>query len=127
MSNSMLEALAGGVPVVSTPVSGAVEALSPLPDGGAPGVVLHGCGVEELAGALHALLNDPHRRAAMSDHARQAAKARFDTETMLTRWEAVLSGAGWVTTNVLFSASQSLLSDDEERGPAAVAPSRCRA
>ena len=33
MSNAMLEALAAGVPVVSTPVSGAADALEPLGDG----------------------------------------------------------------------------------------------
>lgn len=37
MSNTMLEALAAGLPVVSTPVSGAREALEPLTDGRRPG------------------------------------------------------------------------------------------
>lgn len=89
LSSAMLEALAAGVPVVSTPVSGADEALGPLPDGRRPGVVV-GFGHREVAEAMRELLGDAARRAEMSAAARERAEERFGMEAMLDRWEAVL-------------------------------------
>jgi glycosyltransferase involved in cell wall biosynthesis len=94
MSNAMLEALAAGVPVVSTPVSGAAEALEPLADDTAPGVVAAGFEPAAVAEALGGVLNDPARRAEMAAAARRVAEARFDFGRMLDRWEAVLGGDG---------------------------------
>lgn len=88
---AMLEALSAGVPVVSTPVSGAREALEPLPDGRAPGVVV-GWDDAELADALGGLLADPARRAAMREEALRRAEGRFGFERMLDEWERVLAG-----------------------------------
>ena len=93
MSNAMLEAMALGVPVVSTPVSGAADALAPLADGRAPGILLQGFGVDELAQALRDALSDFDRLRAMGDAARERARTEFDFDLMLDRWEAVL-GAG---------------------------------
>ncbi|HEX8393472.1 MAG TPA: glycosyltransferase [Longimicrobium sp.] len=87
---AMLEALAAGVPVVSTPVSGAREALEPLPDGTAPGVVT-GWEDAEIAAALAALLADSGRRARMAEAAVRRARERFGYERMLDEWEAVLA------------------------------------
>ena len=92
MSNAMLEALMAGVPVVSTAVSGADEALDPLPDGRLPGRVV-GFDAGEVAAALREVLDDPERRAAMSAAARERAEERFGFGRMLDRWEAVLAGA----------------------------------
>lgn len=91
LSNAMLEALAAGVPVVSTPVSGADDALEPLADGTVPGEIVD---FEEdaIASALARLLRDPARRMAMADAARRRAAERFGMEAMLERWEAVLAG-----------------------------------
>ena len=91
MSNAMLEALAAGVPVVSTPVSGARDALEGGPEGDAPGIVLEGFSDEELAAALARVLRDPPLLAAMSAAARTRAAERFDFDRMLDRWEAILS------------------------------------
>ncbi|HEV2147112.1 MAG TPA: glycosyltransferase [Longimicrobiaceae bacterium] len=93
LSNTMLEALAAGVPVVSTPVSGADEALDPLPDGRRPGLVV-GFTPEEVAAAVRELLADPARRAGMGSAARERAEERFGFERMLDRWEAVLGAPG---------------------------------
>jgi glycosyltransferase involved in cell wall biosynthesis len=94
LSFAMLEALAAGLPVVSTPVSGAAEALDPLPDGRRPGVVTAGFEAEEIARVVSQLLHDPARLAEMGAAARQRAEERFSFERMLDGWERVLAGRG---------------------------------
>lgn len=91
LSNSMLEALAAGVPVISTAVSGAEDALEPLADGPAPGEIV-GFTDDEIASALRRLLADPVRRREMADAARRIATERFGMDAMLARWEALLAG-----------------------------------
>jgi glycosyltransferase involved in cell wall biosynthesis len=91
LSNAMLEALAFGLPVISTPVSGADDALEPFADGSAPGEIV-GFSEDEIAGALDRLLQDPARRGAMAEAARRRAAERFGMDAMLERWEMVLAG-----------------------------------
>ncbi|HEX8362611.1 MAG TPA: glycosyltransferase, partial [Longimicrobium sp.] len=91
LSNAMLEALASGVPVVSTPVSGAGDALEPLADGRVPGVVA-GWEPAELAAAIRPLLDNDALRARMGEAARARAAERFSYQGMLDRWERVLAG-----------------------------------
>jgi glycosyltransferase involved in cell wall biosynthesis len=91
MANAMLEAMAAGIPVVSTAVSGADEALGPGADGTAPGVIVQ-AGSAELAAALRPLLEDPGLRRRMGAAGRQRARERFGFERMLDRWEALLAG-----------------------------------
>ena len=89
MSNAMLEAMAAGVPVVATPVSGTEEALRPAPGGAAPGVVA-GFDADSVARAVASLLADPARRRAMGDEGARRAREEFSFARMLDRWEAVL-------------------------------------
>jgi glycosyltransferase involved in cell wall biosynthesis len=76
---------------VSTPVSGAGDALEPFPDGRRPGTVA-GWEPEELAGAIRPLLDDRELRARMGEAARARAEERFGVAGMLDRWERVLRG-----------------------------------
>lgn len=91
MSNSMMEALAAGLPVVSTAVSGADDALAPLPDGRAPGIVV-GFDADEVASGVRRVLDDPVLRREMAAAALERARESFDFETMVGRWEALLAG-----------------------------------
>lgn len=96
MSSAMLEALAAGVPVVSTPVSGAAEALAPLAGGRRPGAIV-GHGEGEISREIIGLLADPGALAQMGAAARAAAVERFAWPEQLARWERVLSGSSTST------------------------------
>lgn len=91
MSNSMMEALAAGVPVVSTRVSGAADALAPFANGETPGVVT-GFDETELAAAVSRLLESPALRARASAAALARARESFDFERMVDSWEVLLAG-----------------------------------
>lgn len=95
MANAMLEALAAGVPVVSTPVSGADEALAPGepgdPDAEAPGRIVAPA-PQAIADAVAELLDDGSARAAMAASARARHARRFSFEGMVDAWEYVLAG-----------------------------------
>lgn len=91
MSNAMLEALAAGVPVVSTPVSGTEEALRPEPGGVAPGMVVD-FDAGAVADALRTVLEDRALREAMGVAAAGRAARDFSFPRMLDRWEQVLAG-----------------------------------
>lgn len=86
MANAMLEAMMAGVPVVSTEVSGAREAL-----GGGAGVVV-GRSDAALADAVSRLAGDPAERARLAETARLRAEERFGVERFLDEWEALLRG-----------------------------------
>jgi glycosyltransferase involved in cell wall biosynthesis len=91
MSNAMLEALAAGVPVVSTPVSGTEEALRPGPGSAAPGVVVD-FDAGAIAEGLGAVLADRSLRHAMASAAALRAAESFSWPSVLDRWEQVLAG-----------------------------------
>ena len=91
MSNTMLEALAAGLPVVSTPVSGAREALEPLTDGRRPGASCWSRSRKRWRQAWRPLLADRATLAAMGAAALVRAQERFAWQDKLARWEAVLA------------------------------------
>lgn len=93
LSNAMLEAMASGIPVVSTAVSGADDALEPFPVGRRPGTIA-GWEPAELADAIRPILTDDALRARMGEAARERAEERFGFDTMLERYERVLRGEG---------------------------------
>lgn len=90
LCNAMLEAMAAGVPVVSTPVSGALEALEPPGDGVAPGEIV-GFETEAIARSIARLLACPERMCQMGAAAARRARDRFGFERMIDEWEAALA------------------------------------
>ncbi len=91
MANAMLEAMACGVPVVSTPVSGATEALGASPGGRRPGLVVDP-DPAAVADGISKILTVPATRTAMAEEAARRARERFGFSRMVDEWEAVLRG-----------------------------------
>ena len=89
MNSSMLEAMAEGIPVVTTPLSGAREALAPLDDMAAPGMIVQP-DPSAIANAVRDLLADAELRQRMARAGRAVAATRFDRERMLDVWEQLL-------------------------------------
>lgn len=88
LSNAMLEAMAAGVPVVSTAVSGAREALES--ESGVPAGVVVGFDEGALSAALRRLIDDATLRRDMGLAARERAQSEFSWDTSLDRWERFL-------------------------------------
>jgi glycosyltransferase involved in cell wall biosynthesis len=84
MANAMLEAMRAGVPVVSTSVSGADEAL-----GGGAGVVVERA-APALADAIGVLLADPALRERVGQAGSARAGARFGDGRFIDDWERLL-------------------------------------
>jgi glycosyltransferase involved in cell wall biosynthesis len=78
LSNSLLEAMSCGLPVVSTRVSGSVDIFADIDIGEltAPG------DAEAMATSLARLLADPARRAACGSRARAYAKAKYSINSV---------------------------------------------
>lgn len=89
LANAMLEAMASGLPVVSTDVSGAREALDAADGEPAAGIVT-AFDDGALADAIQRMMRDPAERSAMGDAARARAERRFGVERFLDDWERLL-------------------------------------
>lgn len=81
LSNTMIEALASGVPVISTRVSGS----SVLAESRRAGVVVDVGNRQQLAAAIAGLLNDEAQRVQLSRNARAMFEARFSLDTLSHR------------------------------------------
>lgn len=82
---SILQAMACGLPVVSTPVGGISEAVID----GETGLLVAARNETALAAALERLMSDPALRRRMGEAGLALARERFGLERMLDRMEAV--------------------------------------
>src|SRR4029079_19597849 len=89
LPNTVLEALASGTPLVSTPAGGITSVI----DDGRTGVIVPERDAAALAAALGDLLRDPERRAALGRAGRTLASDRFGWEAAAARFEAAYDRA----------------------------------
>ncbi|MCB1094589.1 MAG: glycosyltransferase [Verrucomicrobiae bacterium] len=82
--NSMLEAMASGLPVVATQHGGIPEAVT----SGHDGLLVPEKSPEQLAAALIALLTDPAKLLATSQNASNSVRARFGLEQQIENLES---------------------------------------
>jgi glycosyltransferase involved in cell wall biosynthesis len=82
ISNTILEAMATGLPVIATRVGGNPE----LVEDGITGALVPARDRAALAGVLAAYLRDPGRRAAHGAAGRRRATDRFDLGRMATEY-----------------------------------------
>ena len=89
LSVAMLEAMAAGLPLVISDVSGVAQAFGE-----------EDCGIRvppgdaaALAEAIRALALSPERRASLGEAARRRVRAEFDIEVMIARLAAVYEDA----------------------------------
>lgn len=83
LPNSLLEAMALGLPVVASSVDGVPEAVA----SGADGLLVPPDDPAALAAALRSLAGDPARRAALGAAARAAVSERFTLSRMIGEYE----------------------------------------
>jgi len=95
VSNTVLEAMACGLPVVATRVGGNAE----LVDDGRTGMVVPSDDVAAMADALCHLAQQPQEAARMGSAGRQAVEQRFSLKAMVGAYQALydrqLQRAGW--------------------------------
>lgn len=85
ISNTILEAMASGLPVVATDVGGNAE----LVDEGSTGLIVPPANAEALAEAIGRLASDPGRAAAMGGAGRTRAVGQFSLEAMVARYQGI--------------------------------------
>jgi sugar transferase (PEP-CTERM/EpsH1 system associated) len=85
ISNTILEAMASGLPVVATDVGGNAE----LVDVPATGLIVPPGDPAALAAALGSLANDPSRAAAMGRAGRARAVGQFSLQAMVARYQGI--------------------------------------
>ncbi len=88
LSNTMIEALASGLPVISTRISGSLVLL----ESPAAGVVVDVGDVQQLSGALESLLRDASMRARLGENARRRFESRFSLEAIAKKIVALYEG-----------------------------------
>lgn len=86
-SNAIIEAMAGGLPVVATNVGGNAEAVAD----GITGSIVPAEDVDTLAAAMLAMLEDPEHARAMGHAGKLRVQERFTTEAMMKQLTAAYS------------------------------------
>lgn len=105
LARCMIEALAHGVPVVSTAVCSAREVLeSPSPEEGS-GVVVPLGDFAGLADAVVRLARDPERRKEMGWRGRELVHARFDAATVGNAYDRLFERLSARTASVVRTSS----------------------
>lgn len=84
-SNSLLEAMAAGLPVVACDVGGCAEAV----ENGVSGILIPACDWEAMAAGLGRLANDAGLRARMGRAAAERARTLFSMDRMVGRMDAL--------------------------------------
>lgn len=85
----LLEAMAAGVPCISTPVNGVPETI----DQGRTGLIVPENDPASLAAAIHHLLVDPEGRRAMGRAGRRSAERKFDLRSSSGRLRLLFESA----------------------------------
>ena len=88
ISNTILEAMASGLPVIATAVGGNPE----LVEDGVTGALVPPRDPAALADALRTFVRDPVRRTAAGLAARQRAETRFSLAAMMSRYTELYEG-----------------------------------
>ena len=83
MSNTILESMASGLPVVATHVGGADEMVVD----GETGILVPASDAARLADALERLVRDEQLRRAMGKAGRKRAHSEFSLERMIRNYE----------------------------------------
>jgi len=83
LPNSLLEAMALGLPVIASRVDGVPEAVT----SGKDGLLVPAAKPAALAAALKTLAGDPHKRAAFGAAAKAAVSERFTLRRMIAEYE----------------------------------------
>jgi glycosyltransferase involved in cell wall biosynthesis/aminoglycoside phosphotransferase (APT) family kinase protein len=90
---SLMEAMAAGVPVVATRLSGIPE----LVEDGETGLLVEPGDARALAAAIRRILDDPDAAAAMALRARARVRERFDVRAIVTQLAAAFEEHGSIT------------------------------
>jgi glycosyltransferase involved in cell wall biosynthesis len=89
ISNTILEAMASGLPVLATAVGGNAD----LVEEGVTGLLVPPADVDAMAQALARLAADPPRAAAMGRAGRAAVEAKFSLRAMVGAYEGLYNQA----------------------------------
>jgi len=100
---SLMEAMALGTPVISTPISGIPELVTD----GRDGLLVSEGSAEDLANGIEDLLDHPDKRTQMGLEARATVKARFTiqhhVDRMVAEWNGSAAGVAPVSGSGLDS------------------------